>query len=173
VTLDDFNSMAADAAARALSECAGSSRWVNALIQQRPFASPAALFAAADAEWRKLGPNDWREAMAAHPRIGERAGVHASAQSKAWSSEEQSGAAVDDGWLKLELMRMNNEYEARFGHTFIVFATGKNAEEMLQICRARMGNSAERELAIVGEELRKIARKRLEKLFGATEVWPQ
>ena len=142
---------------------------MTALLARRPFASREELLSSADAAWRELGPNDWREAIAAHPRIGERASSHADERSKAWSAEEQSGVAATDAWLRLELARANADYEARFGHIFIVFASGKEAEEMLNICRARMANSAEKELAVVAEELRKIACARLEKLLGATE----
>ena len=170
MTLEQLNALPADEAARTLKACGGSSRWVTALLTRRPFASRDELLSTADAAWRELGPNDWREAIAGHPRIGERASTHADERSKAWSVEEQSGAAATDAWLRLELVRANSDYEARFGHTFIVFASGKAAEEMLNICRARMANSAEKELAVVGEELRKIAHARLEKLLGATEA---
>lgn len=166
MTLAELNTLPADEAARALKACGGSSRWVSALLQRRPFASLDALLGAADAAWRELGPNDWREAIAGHPRIGQRSPVQADDRSAAWSAQEQSDAAVMDGWLRLELVRANNEYEARFGHTFVVHATGKSGEEMLSICRARMGNSAHKELQVTGDELRKIARTRLQKLLG-------
>jgi 2-oxo-4-hydroxy-4-carboxy-5-ureidoimidazoline decarboxylase len=169
VTLEQLNALPADEAARTLKACGGSSRWVTALLARRPFASREELLSSADAAWRELAPNDWREAIAGHPRIGERASTHADERSKAWSAEEQSGAAATDAWLRVELARANSEYEARFGHTFIVYASGKAAEEILNICRARMANSAEKELVVIGEELRKIARARLEKLLGATE----
>ncbi len=136
------------------------------MLERRPFPSREALLDAADAAWRELGPNDWREAIAGHPRIGEGSSAHADEQSKAWSAQEQSGVAATDAWLRLELVRANNEYEARFGHIFIVYAPGKSAEDVLSICRARMANNADKELAVVGAELRKIARTRLEKLLG-------
>lgn len=169
MTLEQLNALSADEAERTLQACGESSRWVTAMLARRPFASRDELLSSADDAWRELGPNDWREAIAGHPRIGERASTHADDRSKAWSVEEQSGAAATDAWLRLELVRANSDYEARFGHTFIVFASGMAAEEMLNICRARMANNAEKELAVVGEELRKIARARLEKLLGATE----
>jgi 2-oxo-4-hydroxy-4-carboxy-5-ureidoimidazoline decarboxylase len=169
VTLEQLNALPADEAERTLKACGGSSRWVTALLARRPFASREELLSSADAAWRELAPNDWREAIAGHPRIGERASTYADERSKAWSAEEQSGAAATDAWLRVELARANSEYEARFGHTFIVYASGKAAEEILNICRARMANSAEKELVVIGEELRKIARARLEKLLGATE----
>ena len=42
--------------------------------------------------------------------------------------------------------RRNRDYEARFGHTFIVCATGRKAEEMLRILERRMLNNPDDEL---------------------------
>lgn len=162
--------MPAPDAAAALAACSSCSRWVDALLRQRPYASREAVLAAADAEWSRLEPNDWREAIAGHPRIGERGATPMSGRSRAWSGDEQSAAQPADAWVKLELARLNAEYESRFGHIFIVAASGKSAEEILAICRSRIGNGAERELAIVGGELREIALLRLRKLLGAEET---
>jgi 2-oxo-4-hydroxy-4-carboxy-5-ureidoimidazoline decarboxylase len=169
VTLDELNALPADAAERTLKACGGSSRWVTAMLARRPFASHDALLAAADSAWHDLGPNDWREAIAAHPRIGDAFSPHSNAQAQAWSMQEQSGVAGTDSDSRFELAQANREYEARFGHIFLVHATGKGFAEVLQLCRERMLNSPEDELAVAGDELRKIARTRLEKLLGATE----
>ena len=56
-------------------------------------------------------------------------------------------------------------YEDKFGFIFIVCATGKSADEMLAICRARLGNSVETELQIAAEEQPKITEIRLNKLL--------
>jgi len=55
-------------------------------------------------------------------------------------------------------------YEERFGHIFIVFATGKTAEEMLALLRLRLANDAEDELRIAAAEQAKITRVRLERI---------
>jgi 2-oxo-4-hydroxy-4-carboxy-5-ureidoimidazoline decarboxylase len=169
VTLDELNALPAADAERTLKACGGSSRWVTAMLARRPFASQDAVLAAADRAWLGLGPNDWHEAIAAHPRIGDEFSPHSDAQSRAWSKQEQSGVAGTDSDSRFELAQANREYEARFGHIFLVHATGKGFAEVLQLCRARMLNSPEDELAVASEELRKIARTRLEKLLGATQ----
>jgi 2-oxo-4-hydroxy-4-carboxy-5-ureidoimidazoline decarboxylase len=75
-----------------------------------------------------------------------------------------------DHSMRAALAQANSEYEARFGHIYIVCATGKTAAELLTIVRDRLRNTPETELAIAANELRKITRVRLEKLLGATEV---
>jgi 2-oxo-4-hydroxy-4-carboxy-5-ureidoimidazoline decarboxylase len=64
------------------------------------------------------------------------------------------------------LLRGNREYEARFGHIFIVCATGRSAAEMLALLRERLPNDAGRELEIAAAEQRKITAIRLKKLLA-------
>ena len=97
--------------------------------------------------------------MLAHPRIGER--KDSKDTFARWSAEEQAGAAASDG---AALLQANIEYESRFGHLFVVCATGKTAAEMLTILRARMVNDPETELRVAADEQRKITELRLEKL---------
>jgi OHCU decarboxylase len=121
------------------------------------------LFDAADRIWRSLGPDDWLQAFAAHPRIGDRTAA-------GWSSGEQKRALAANGAILDELAGSQRDYEARFGHIFIVCATGKTAAEMLSMLRARLGNDPEAELLTAAEEQRKITRLRLEKLLGDQEL---
>jgi OHCU decarboxylase len=65
-----------------------------------------------------------------------------------------------------ELAAINRSYENRFGHIYIVCASGKSAEELLAIARSRLSNDAEAELRVAAEEQRKITQLRLKKLFG-------
>ncbi|MFZ5482134.1 MAG: allantoicase [Myxococcota bacterium] len=142
------------ARAEALRAVCGSSRWVDGM--NRAHGSPEALFASADEVWASCGPDDWHEAFRAHPRIGEKKGSR-------WSSEEQAGArGAEEAFLAA-----NRDYEARFGHIFIVCATGRSADEMLGLLRARMGNDPVAEARVAAEEQRKITRIRLRKLVGA------
>ena len=62
--------------------------------------------------------------------------------------------------------RQVREYEQKFGHTFILFANGRSAEDMLAALRARLGNEPDVERAITADELRKITLSRLEKLLA-------
>jgi allantoicase len=137
--------------------CCGSRAWASRLQAARPFATFEALLQTADDVWAGLPPDDRREAFAAHPRIGERVG-------SAWARDEQAGAAVASDEIVRALEAGNREYEERFGQVFLINATGKTAEEMLEALRERLGNDADAELAEAAEQQRQITRIRLEKL---------
>lgn len=137
---------------------------------RRPYRDTADLLETADRVWWALTPADWREAFAAHPRIGEKQ-QDGEDRSRRWSTEEQSGAAGARAAVLAELTEANRLYEERFGHIFIVCATGKSAGEMLALLRARLDNDPndpETELRTAAEEQRKITRLRLEKLAAET-----
>lgn len=159
--------MPPDRAAELLSDCCGSSRWVSAMVARRPFASMERLLAAADDVWRALEPDDWREAFAHHPRIGDRPGpARQSEQSAVWAAGEQAavGSASDD--IRVALADVNRAYEQRFGYIYIVCATGRSADELLATATERMHNDPDTELSVAAEEQRKITRLRLQKLLG-------
>jgi allantoicase len=141
-------------ARRELTACCGSSRWVEEMLRARPLED---ALTTADAIWNGLGPDDWREAFAAHPRIGER-------KADRFSAGEQSGATGAPSETMAALAATNRQYEERFGHIYIVCATGKSAEEMLSLAQARLGNTPEDELRIAAAEQAKITRLRLLKL---------
>jgi 2-oxo-4-hydroxy-4-carboxy-5-ureidoimidazoline decarboxylase len=63
---------AEDEARRLLLTCCGSTRWVDRMLGRRPFGSRERLLSAAESEWFALTPDDWREAFAYHPKIGDR-----------------------------------------------------------------------------------------------------
>ncbi len=153
-------------ASKLLSDCCGTSRWVSGMLARRPFRSRAVVLSTADEIWRSLDPGDWREAFSHHPRIGERkSAVSLGERGSAWAAGEQSGIdrAHDD--VRAGLAAANREYEQRFGYTYIVFATGKSAEEMLALARERLRNDPDVELRAAAEEQRKITRLRLDKLL--------
>jgi 2-oxo-4-hydroxy-4-carboxy-5-ureidoimidazoline decarboxylase len=66
-----------------------------------------------------------------------------------------------------ELAAENRRYEDRFGHVFLIFASGRAAEEILAELRRRMKNDPATELQEAKRELRKIAHLRLERLARA------
>ena len=134
--LDDVNRLDADSAARELLRCCGSTRWARMMAAARPFQSADAMAVTADAVWTALEPADWLEAFAAHPRIGEKIsgwGPGASVENAEWAALEQVGAAAASSAIRDRLATRNRDYEARFGYIFIVCATGKSADEMLEI----------------------------------------
>jgi OHCU decarboxylase len=175
VSVGELDRMPATRAAELLSSCCGSSRWVERMVARRPFGSSGAMRTAADEIWRALEPRDWREAFSRHPRIGERAGaIPQGERGSTWSAREQAGMDAAAGDVRQELARANREYEERFGYVYIVFASGKTADEMLALCRARLGNDPETELPVAAEEQRKIMQLRLSRLTegDASETRP-
>jgi 2-oxo-4-hydroxy-4-carboxy-5-ureidoimidazoline decarboxylase len=138
------------------------------MIAARPFGSRDRLFACAEAAWRDLGSEDWREAFAAHPKIGDQAALRARfADTRQWAEGEQAGTLEATEATLAALAQGNQDYETRFGHIFIVCATGKSALEMLSLLRARLDNDPETELRIAAGEQAKITRLRLLKLLAS------
>lgn len=165
--LSRLNALAAGEAREELRRCCGAARWVEVMVAGRPYANTEALRAAADRAASSLSREDWLEAFRHHPKIGDRDALRARfATTEAWAASEQGGvSAATDATLDA-LAEGNRAYEARFGHIFIVCATGKSADEMLSLLRARIGNAPDAELRIAAAEQAKITRIRLEKLLA-------
>lgn len=163
-TLEAWN-MAGEAEARnAMLACCGSRRWADAMTALRPIANISALSEEADRVWGTMQEADWLEAFACHPRIGERkVSAHAGAQSAAWSKAEQERASAASENVLAEIASGNQQYEERFGFTYIVCATGKSADEMLAILKRRLGSTREAELREAAEQQRQIMQIRLGK----------
>ena len=164
-SLSELNDAPADDALKALMACVGSRTWAERLLQRRPFQSIDSLEEDALECSQGLADTDWLEAVASHPRIGERRG-HAGGRHTGWSDQEQAGARDAQTETMVALREANIAYEQRFGYTFIVCATGKTGEEMLAICHERLANDAAMELQVAANELRRIAEIRLRRLTG-------
>jgi allantoicase len=147
-----------------LLSCCGSLKWAEAITKARPFASWDELTALADRTWSKLGSEDWMEAFGAHPRIGESVIPSGLGMTRAWTSDEQSGTSAASPETMNALAEGNREYEKKFGHIYLVCATGRSADDMLANLRERMKNDAATELRVAAEEQRRITALRLEKL---------
>jgi 2-oxo-4-hydroxy-4-carboxy-5-ureidoimidazoline decarboxylase len=157
LTLTDFNAADADDVRPALTACLAVPRWADAILERRPYADLDALKAAADLP---LSSDEIRQAMAAHPRIGEKPKQQGTEGD--WSRSEQSGVDNADAFAAA-----NAEYEAKFGHVYLVCASGRSGEELLKILESRLGNDPATELAVAGRELVKIAELRLAKAVTA------
>jgi OHCU decarboxylase len=154
------------------------------MADARPFASPEAMAGVADSVFDTLGPEDWLEAFAAHPKIGAASeggagpaprSAKASAErcpDDAWSEQEQASVVDAAEATLVSLAAANRDYEARFGYIFIVCATGKSASEMLGLLERRMANAPEFELRVAATEQRKITRLRLMKLVEGSRISP-
>jgi len=166
-----FDALPDHEAAMLLETCCGASAWVHGMVVRRPFGTLHVMLGTAEEVWWSLGPDDWREAFDHHPRIGEQsAAAPQAAVAHAWSADEQRGAAASSDAARQALAEANREYEQKFGHIYLVCATGKSAEEMLNLLRARLSNDAATELRVAALEQAKITRLRVEKLFGSTST---
>ncbi len=164
--LAHLNALPDDEAERELLTCCGSREWARRVAAGRPYRDAEELLDEADAVWWELGPSDWLEAFRSHPRIGERkAEAGQTGRERAWSAGEQAGMDAAAAETQRALAEGNRAYEERFGHIYIVCATGKSADEMLAILTARLRNDPETEIRAAAEEQRKITRIRLEKLL--------
>lgn len=148
----------------AFRRCCGATGWVQGMVARRPFANREELLAASEEIWWDLAEEDWREAFAHHPRIGDVAALREKYAGR-WSEGEQAGAAGAPDSVLHALAEGNRAYEDRFGHLFIVCATGRTAPEMLDLLRARLPNEPAEECRLAAEEQHKITRLRLEKLL--------
>ncbi len=167
-----LNALSSEEAQAELLKCCGSTNWARRMTQQRPFPTGGdamrRLLDSADRVWWDLGREDWLEAFTRHPRIGEKAAAKdASAETRRWSEEEQSGTRSAREQVLAALAKANRAYEQRFGYIFIVCATGKSSEEMLALLQQRLQNDPAAELRMAAEEQRRITHLRLQKLLQA------
>jgi 2-oxo-4-hydroxy-4-carboxy-5-ureidoimidazoline decarboxylase len=160
-----LNDLPEDDAERFLRACCASSSWVARVLAGRPYATPADLLATADLASRELSAEDLDEALAAHPRIGERAqGDSAEAR---LSRQEQASVSDAGAATRERLRRRNVAYEQRFDRVFLVRAAGRTPDEMLAELERRLGNDDETERQEVREQLAQIIRLRVEGLLSA------
>jgi 2-oxo-4-hydroxy-4-carboxy-5-ureidoimidazoline decarboxylase len=159
-----FDELGPADAAEVLSPCCASRRWVSEVVDGRPYGSLERLVEGSDAALGGLRWADVEQALAAHSRIGARAGDPARREA-AWSAQEQRGTATLGVAARDQLLAANVEYEQRFGHVFLICATGKSAEQMMDSLEERLGHEASVEREVVRVELREIVTLRLAKAF--------
>ena len=160
MTLADFNALPDKRAEDELLRCCGSKEWARKMAGFRPYEGTDELQKTATDIWWALTEKDWLEAFSHHPRIGERA------KAAGWARDEQSGTKDAASDVMKQLERGNKDYEDRFGHVFLIYATGRTADEMLASLNQRMKNDAKTELRNAAAEQAKITKLRLEKLIN-------
>ncbi|HEY3881278.1 MAG TPA: 2-oxo-4-hydroxy-4-carboxy-5-ureidoimidazoline decarboxylase [Trebonia sp.] len=152
MTLAWFNAAPAQEARTAMLACCASRRFADAMTDARPLASAASAERAVETAFSAMTWADVLEAMDRHPRIGARVSGQ--------SAREQSGVADDS---RAALTAGNLEYEDRFGHVFLICATGLSGAQMLAALRQRLKNDAESERSAATTELAKITVLRVRK----------
>jgi 2-oxo-4-hydroxy-4-carboxy-5-ureidoimidazoline decarboxylase len=163
--VEAFNGLPAARLDAELRACCAAPAWAARVAAGRPYRSRVDLLTAADAAARALSWAEVLEGLAAHPRIGER--VAGESREAAWSRREQAAAAGGDDATRAALVQADREYEDRFGHVFLIFASGRGQDEILAAARERARNDETTERGIVADELRRIALLRLERLLDA------
>ncbi len=159
-----LNAMLPKEADHALLSCCGSRAWSAQMAGARPFADDAALLAQATLSFSRLTPNDWLEAFAAHPHIGGAAAATATATSLTSSAHEQHAVNNASADTLTQLAALNADYARKHGFIYIIKATGKSADEMLAVLRARIDNDSATELRNAAREQQLITLLRLQRL---------
>jgi 2-oxo-4-hydroxy-4-carboxy-5-ureidoimidazoline decarboxylase len=170
MTADDaglarFNALAGAEAAEVLQACCAAPAWIDAVAAGRPYPNRVALVARADDALAHLDWSSVRAALDAHPRIGER--VAGAGREASWSRSEQAGMDQSSEEVREALVAANRAYEERFGHVFLIFATGRTDAEMLAAAQQRLGNDEEVERVVVRGELGRIVGLRVAKLLDS------
>jgi len=162
--LATFNTLPAEQAAAELAGCCAAPGWVEWMVAGRPYPDVEAVWSAGAAALAELDWAQIAQALAAHPRIGQRAA--GDGREAAWSRREQAGMDRADERVRAELVAANLAYEERFGHIFLIFATGRTDTEMLAAARQRLTNDPAAERAVVRAELANIVALRLRRLLS-------
>ncbi|NKB77790.1 MAG: 2-oxo-4-hydroxy-4-carboxy-5-ureidoimidazoline decarboxylase [Gammaproteobacteria bacterium] len=166
MNLNELNSLDRKQRLTLFEKCCSASRWFTLMTESAPYQSIEQLTQAAKAHWSLMDDSDYLEAFDGHPKIGDPASLKAKyAATHATASNEQSLVKHASDQTISELADFNHRYEERFGYIFIVCATGKTADEMLNLVKERIHNPPEQEIKIAAEEQLKILLIRIEKLL--------
>jgi len=172
-TLSQLNNLLEADARFAFENCCTSSRWIEGMVERRPFVSIQQCQEVALEVWNGLGEADFLEAFEGHPKIGDVTSLRKKyAHTKKLASGEQSSVNEASEATIQALADGNTQYEAQNGFIFIVCATGKSAAEMLEILQSRLPNARQQELATAAGEQAKITAIRIDKLLP-TDVNPE
>ena len=171
ITIDQLNSLSNEEAFSKLEQCCVSKTWVNGMLASRPFSTESELITKAASIWyNDCALDDFKEAFTGHPKIGNIESLKAKfAHTANWAGNEQAKVAEAHTDTIEALAKANDAYEAKFGYIFIVSASGKSAEEMLEIINARLNHSTKNEIYVAMNEQHKITVIRLAKLIKDLE----
>jgi 2-oxo-4-hydroxy-4-carboxy-5-ureidoimidazoline decarboxylase len=167
MTIAEFNHLPVERKSQLLSQCCGSKCWIEKIQTVFPVEDLVELLEAAEEKWYECNESDWREAFEHHPKIGDIDSLKEKfAGTAQWAADEQSGAITTSSEVLQDLTDGNKMYQEKFGFIFIVCATGKSAQEMLNLLQERLLNEPTEEIKIAMAEQNKITKLRIEKLFA-------
>ena len=170
LTLQQFNTLSQEKATSCLLTCCTSTSWAQEVANARPFTDIDALLTHSNEAWQQAQMTEANllEAFDGHPQIGNVDSLKEKYRNTQDSAaHEQSGANDAEDDVITALAQGNQDYLDKFGFIFIVFATGKSAQQMLDLLLARLPNDRATELVNAATEQNKITRLRLQKLLGA------
>ncbi len=156
MSLENFNAAPREEAVATVKPALDIARWIDAIVDGRPYQSVDQVAAAAATAAAPLTEAEIDGALAHHPRIGEK--PQGDTAEAAHSRREQPGVDAD---AATKLAAGNKAYEEKFDRVYLVRAAGRSAEEILALLQQRLGNTPEQELAVVDQQLREIAALRL------------
>jgi len=166
VKLKRLNNLSPENATRELMKCCGSTSWVKAMVEHRPFEKKFDLFSASEVFWFELEESDWLEAFKHHPKLGDVTDLEEKfPETSDLSAKEQKKINKATAKEFGELRELNQRYEEKFGFIFISCAKGKSAPTILSELTQRCENSIEKEIKNATIEQNKITRIRLEANF--------
>src|SRR5881397_1573358 len=117
--------------------------------------------------WTRCSPHGRSRATPSSWRRRSGCGGDSGAPTGSRRSPRTPGAADAAAATLAALAQGNVTYEERFGHVFLISATGKTGDEMLGALRGRLSNDPATELRVAAEEQAKITRLRLDKLVAS------
>jgi 2-oxo-4-hydroxy-4-carboxy-5-ureidoimidazoline decarboxylase len=164
VSVEEFNAEPAERAAEALRACNAAASFAPQVLAGRPYPDPDAVVARAEEVARALPWAEVAQALAAHPRIGDR--VDGGSAEAAASRREQSSMTVAGDDVRAALLEGNRAYEELFGRVFLIRAAGRTPAQMLAELRRRLGNDEAAERAEVVEQLAQITALRVRGLVS-------
>lgn len=147
-----------------LRPCVDIPRWINEIVAARPFATEDGVLGFAEQAAKPWTEDEIDDALAHHPRIGERA--EGSSAEASLSRREQSGVATSDDTAE-QLVAGNRAYEEKFERVFLIRAAGRSAEDILAALQERLQHTRDEELDVIAGQLRQIAILRLEGVLEA------
>lgn len=157
--IEGFNRLSERQRMHLLYEVCSSPIWARRVLAGGPFRDAEALLRRADQVLAELPDAEIDAALDGHPRIGAKA-------DNASSAREQAKVASAGDTVKAELAEKNKVYEDTFGYVYLVCASGRTAEELLDILTDRLDNDPDTERRVMRSELAKINRLRLERLLS-------
>ncbi|MGV9679593.1 2-oxo-4-hydroxy-4-carboxy-5-ureidoimidazoline decarboxylase [Nocardia sp. NPDC003482] len=158
IDLSAFDALPDSEAVALLLSCCTSPAWAREVAAGRPYTTIEEVLAAADRALAGVSEEELDRALGGHPRIG-------ATTSHPSSAREQAAVASAGDEVRAALAAWNREYEARFGHVYLVRAAGRSAGELLDILMKRLHNDPRTERAVVRRELAEINRIRLRRLL--------